>query len=136
MNNIENILANATEEQIIEARDWASDCIGLTGGEKVGAERAVKYIEMNYPGGWAGFLAEIFPVEPEAAPAALVSGYTNCACRNCQMKSGVCLKVAVGPSWVVRRPNGRESGPFSSHAEAAAYARRVPGGGTPMQHTS
>ena len=35
--------------------------------------------------------------------------------------------------WVVRRPNGQESGPFSTHAEALAYARRVPGGGTPVK---
>jgi hypothetical protein len=35
--------------------------------------------------------------------------------------------------WVVRRPNGKESGPFGTHAEALAYARRIPGGGTPVK---
>ena len=82
MSNTETILANATEEQIAEARDWASDCLGKSAGVKVSAERAIKYVEANYPGGWTNFLAEIFPAEPETARPG-TSGYTDCACRDC-----------------------------------------------------
>ncbi|MGW7100290.1 hypothetical protein [Streptomyces sp. NPDC054838] len=37
------------------------------------------------------------------------------------------------PRYAVRRPNGQESHSFGTHAEALAYARRVPGGGTPFE---
>jgi hypothetical protein len=55
--------------------------------------------------------------------------YLQCACRNCQTGQGACLK-APGAHWVVRRPNGAEAGPYGTHAEALAAARRF-GGGTP-----
>lgn len=35
--------------------------------------------------------------------------------------------------WHVRTPNGRYIGPYSTHAAALTGARRVPGGGTPVQ---
>lgn len=54
-----------------------------------------------------------------------------CACRNCQTGQGACLK-APGVHWVVRLPNGRERGPYATHSEALAAARRA-GGGTPVQ---
>ena len=77
-----DILATATAEQISEARNWASDCIesehAFSDGERVSAERAVRYVERNYPGGWPAFVAEC--CEPEQAPQ---SGYTPCACRDC-----------------------------------------------------
>lgn len=61
-----------------------------------------------------------------------MSGYENCGCRNCQTGQGACLKIPVGPYWVVRLPSGRETGPFSTHAEALTASRRARGG-TPMK---
>jgi hypothetical protein len=59
--------------------------------------------------------------------------YEGCACRNCQTGRGACLKIPAGdPYWVVRKPNGQEIGPFATHAEASACARRVHGG-TPVK---
>lgn len=66
--NVNDILSTATAEQLMEARNWASDCtesdhaFGLE-GEQISARRAVVYVERNYPGGWEGFLAEFFPME-------------------------------------------------------------------------
>lgn len=45
-------------ERVQEAINWASDCIGLTGGDKVSEERARAYVKANYPGGWEAFVAE------------------------------------------------------------------------------
>jgi hypothetical protein len=81
MSSVENILANATAEQIAEVRDWASDCIGLSAGVKVGAERAIAYVERNYPGGWDAFVSEC--CSPKKETPAPVSSYTHCACRDC-----------------------------------------------------
>lgn len=47
-----------TPEQIMDARDWASDCLGLSAGVKVSADRGVAYVQRNYPGGWDAFVAE------------------------------------------------------------------------------
>lgn len=47
-----------TPEEMIEARDWASDCLGLSGGEKVSPGRAVAYVERHYPGGFMAFRVE------------------------------------------------------------------------------
>ncbi|MEV7814243.1 hypothetical protein AB0P05_26485 [Streptomyces flaveolus] len=47
---------NITEEQMSEAIDWTSDCLGLIG--RVAAGRAVAYVKANYPGGWDAFVAE------------------------------------------------------------------------------
>jgi hypothetical protein len=52
---------NITAEQITEAIDWASDCLGLSRGVKVSAERALAYVKSNYPGGWEAFVAEVWP---------------------------------------------------------------------------
>lgn len=58
---------NVTEAQITEAQDWAADCMGLEAGHKPGAERAVAYVEAEYPGGWAAFVAECCETEEPAA---------------------------------------------------------------------
>ncbi|WP_143659434.1 hypothetical protein [Streptomyces sp. MP131-18] len=55
--SIDEILASASGEQITEARDWASDCLGMV-GDTASAERAVRYVEKHYPGGWTAFVAE------------------------------------------------------------------------------
>lgn len=49
---------NATESQIAEARDWAADCMGMSAGVTPSAERAMAYVEAEYDGGWAAFVAE------------------------------------------------------------------------------
>ncbi|GAA4890867.1 hypothetical protein ACFPM3_20165 [Streptomyces coeruleoprunus] len=49
--------SNITAEELSEARDWASDCLGLV-GVKVTAERAVRYVRRHYPGGWNAFAVE------------------------------------------------------------------------------
>ena len=35
--------------------------------------------------------------------------------------------------WEVRKPDGRYIGPFGTHADALKAARRIPGGGTPVE---
>lgn len=50
-----------TPEQVMDARDWASDCLGLAGGVKVSADRAMAYVQREYPGGWDAFAAEASP---------------------------------------------------------------------------
>jgi hypothetical protein len=47
-----------SEAEMTEARDWTSDCLGLTGGQKVSPGRAVAYVERHYPGGWEAFTLE------------------------------------------------------------------------------
>lgn len=54
------IMLNIPAEQMAEARDWASDCLGLSAGVKVSPARAVAYVERQYPGGWQAFVAEVF----------------------------------------------------------------------------
>ncbi|MET9385320.1 hypothetical protein ABZY09_30675 [Streptomyces sp. NPDC002928] len=49
---------NITEEQKSEAIDWTSDCLGLSGANKVGAGFAFLYVQKHYPGGWGAFVAE------------------------------------------------------------------------------
>lgn len=51
----------ATAEQISEAVDWASDCLGLTCGARVSAGRAMAYVGNHYPGGWDVFVSECCP---------------------------------------------------------------------------
>lgn len=65
-------------------------------------------------------------------PAAGERRYDCCGCRACQSGRGSCVKVPTGQAWGVRRPNGKVSGVMGSHGEALRYARRVPGGGTPV----
>lgn len=48
----------ATVEEISEAINWVSDCLGLTCGARVSAGRAMAYVGNHYPGGWQGFVAE------------------------------------------------------------------------------
>lgn len=48
----------ATAEEISEAINWASDCLGMRGGQKASAGRAMAYVEAHYPGGWLRFVAE------------------------------------------------------------------------------
>lgn len=56
--DIAEIITTATADQITEARDWASDCMGLV-DRTVSAERAVAYIAQYYPGGWNAFVEEV-----------------------------------------------------------------------------
>jgi hypothetical protein len=44
-------------ESLQEARNWASDCMGMV-GSCVGVERALRYVERYYPGGWDGFIQD------------------------------------------------------------------------------
>lgn len=50
------------DELTVNARDWATDCIETDRQEllpgKVTLACAKRYIEINYPGGWAGFERE------------------------------------------------------------------------------
>lgn len=45
-------------ELVSEARDWASDCMGMV-GSRMGVERAMHYVATYYPGGWDGFVQDI-----------------------------------------------------------------------------
>jgi hypothetical protein len=56
-----------TQEQITEARDWASDCLGMV-AETVTFNRALAYINAQYPGGWDAFAAEVY-VDGDPVPA-------------------------------------------------------------------
>jgi hypothetical protein len=74
----------STEEQIVEAIDWTSDCLGMGRGVKVGAERAAAYVRANYPGGWDAFVTECCTyVTLDKRTETPESGYTPCACRDC-----------------------------------------------------
>lgn len=68
----------------------------------------------------------------EGAQGGVERRYDCCGCRACQSGRGSCLKVPSGQAWGVRRPGGKVSGVMGSHGEALRYARRVPGGGTPV----
>lgn len=52
------MVESVTQEQMAEAIDWTSDCLGKSRGVKVSAETALKYVKANYPGGWEAFVAE------------------------------------------------------------------------------
>lgn len=58
--------------------------------------------------------------------------YEECGCVSCSSGRGSCMKVPTGDAWGVRRPEGRRVGPFASHGEALAYARRVAGTPVPL----
>lgn len=47
-------MENITRAQLIEAIDWASDCLGILG--RVSADRAIRYVVRNYEGGWDAFV--------------------------------------------------------------------------------
>lgn len=80
---------NITEEQTAEAIDWASDCLGLPDRADISAERAVKYVRANYPGGWDAFVTECCTfVTLDKQTETPQSGYTPCACRDCMDVAG------------------------------------------------
>jgi hypothetical protein len=69
----------STEEQIAEAIDWASDCLGLPDRADISAENAVKYVRANYPGGWDAFVSECCTfVQLESTPAKRQTVYKTC----------------------------------------------------------
>ncbi|WP_413114818.1 hypothetical protein ACK1X7_07375 [Streptomyces sp. CY1] len=58
---------DATPDQIEAARDWATDCLAedhplMDHTERVSADRAVRYVQRNYQGGWVAFATEGFTV--------------------------------------------------------------------------
>lgn len=83
--------ANITEQQTIEAIDWAASRLGT----KVSGEQAVEYVTENYPGGWFQFVAEVCIPSEEQVPGLSDAERRMCR-RDTQMEHGITFREYLG----------------------------------------
>lgn len=125
---------NITAEQTTEAIDWASDCLGLSRGVKVSADRALAYVEANYPGGWEAFVAECFeasyPTGRADGMSFISNRWTFTGAEGYRVKrdsddAHLCMVVRYNATGETPFYGGRGLSKGDAHAMAARLAGRV-----------